>query len=111
MPQHRAPPFSTKARPSPRGFGDYFVANGWTETKLEFQCQTPQMIRWIAEFELSGRDLKAERKAHMRKVMDDRKIASSEQFFTVRSVDGSFLIPRTKPYPSVDPHFDELTYG
>lgn len=107
MPQHRAPPFSTKARPSPRGFADYFVANGWTETKLEFQCQTPQMIRWISEFDLSGRDLKAERKAHMRK---GTPIKAADDGRWAIPPPQSFL-PRAEPYPSVDPYFDELTYG
>ena len=106
MPQHRAPPFSTKARPSPRGFADYFVANGWTETKLEFQCQTPQMIRWISEFDLSGRDLKAERKASMRKSGVERPTPMRE-----RLCGGFDSRPLDKPYPSVDPYFDELTYG
>ena len=66
------------------------------------------MIRWIAEFELSGRDLKAERKAHMRKGGVDTKTAEDGR--CVNAPPQSFL-PRTDPYPSVDPYFDELTYG
>lgn len=66
MSQHRAPLFTTKGRPSPRGFGEYFVANGWNETKMEYSCQTPQMIRWIAEALANGRDLKAERRVVLR---------------------------------------------
>ncbi len=106
MPQHRAPPFSTKARPNPRGFADYFVANGWTDTKLEFQCQTPQMIRWIAEFELSGRDLKAERKAHMRKGGAATSKAGVE-------ISGRWF-NRNHPMvdiPVLDCEFDELSYA
>ena len=110
MPQHRAPPFSTKARPSPRGFADYFVANGWTETKLEFQCQTPQMIRWIAEFELSGRDLKAERRAHMRRggaAYHNRKNGVTSPWQKA----GIFPYDRVSDIPSIDPEFDELSYA
>ena len=71
MPQHAAPPFSTRARPCPRGFREYFIENGWTESKLEFQCQTPQIKRWMIE--CGGDELKLARKARM---AEKREVAS-----------------------------------
>ena len=101
MPQHRAPPFSSKARPSPRGFGDYFVANGWNETKLEYACQTPQMIRWIAEALLEGRDLKVERRGRV-------KLGAAIKPKPSLAIDRE---PMPRDIPLLDPYFDELSYG
>ena len=113
MPQHRAPPFSSKARPSPRGFGDYFVANGWNETKLEYACQTPQMIRWIAEALLDGRDLKAERRG---RVKDGAAIKAGFYYKPLgpspfRGGDMAREGRRVSEYPAIDSEFDELSYG
>ena len=113
MPQHRAPPFSSKARPSPRGFGDYFVANGWNETKLEYACQTPQMIRWIAEALLDGRDLKAERRGRVKAGAAQKSRPCHARDMT-RPFNGENLVlsrDRINEYPAVDPYFDELSYG
>ena len=101
MPQHRAPPFSSKARPSPRGFGDYFVANGWNETKLEYACQTPQMIRWIAEALLDGRDLKAERRGRV-------NAGAAQKSRPALAVERE---PMPREIPLLDTYFDELSYG
>lgn len=86
MPQHAAPPFSTRARPCPRGFREYFIENGWTSVKLEFQCQTPQVKRWMAE--LGADELKAARKAFMAKKRAEehaarqRKAAREKEYWT-----------------------------
>ena len=111
MPQHRAPPFSSKARPSPRGFGDYFVANGWNETKLEYACQTPQMIRWIAEALLDGRDLKSERRGRVK-----LGAVNGKSYYTKVGLNpfGGDIAPdvmRVSEYPAIDSEFDELSYG